>query len=97
MYLNNSLAGPTVIPAGSITAYLQQVSGSNYVDWSEICMTSSMIVNPPSGSSNDPTFSSATFLITEPQSLLTWGVGLEIVGNWDFGVGGFITFQLVKV
>jgi len=96
LYLVNPPTGSTIsLPAGgSITAVYQPVPNPvGLSDFSGLNVTTAMLVLPATNSSNIPSFSTGIFTVTVAEN---YGVGLEVVGNFDFGTGGRAIFQLVR-
>jgi len=96
LYLVNPPTGSTIsLPAnGSITAVYQPVPDPvNLSDFSGLNVTTAMLVVPATNSANIPSFSTGIFTVTVAEN---YGVGLEVVGNFDFGTGGRAIFQLVR-
>lgn len=96
LYLVNPPSGSTIsLPAGgSITAVYQPVPDPvNLSDFSGLNVTTAMLVLPATNSANIPSFSTGIFTVTVAEN---YGIGLEVVGNFDFGTGGRAIFQLVR-
>jgi hypothetical protein len=93
--INMSNAGTFAIPVGgSLNFYLALAAGTGSVEWSEISITTAMLAQPGAGTSSDPTYTSAIFTIADN---VNRAIAYEAVGNWDFGTGGLIKFNLVKL
>jgi len=83
------------IPSGSIISNIQTASPSIIVPfYSEISITSPMIITPSAGTSSAPSFISGVFTITATN---TFFVSTEISGTWNFGTNGYAQWQLVKL
>jgi len=95
LILSNAPGGTISLPAGgSISAVYQPVPfPTNLPNFSALNITTAMLTMPAVNSSNIPSFSSGIFTVTVAEN---YAIGLEVVGNYDFGTGASAIFQIVK-
>lgn len=96
MLIQQSGGNPIVIPSGNIVSFVQRpTTPVNYRAFSEFNIISQQIIIPSlSGTSNSPTFASGIFEIPTVED---WELGIEVEGTWNFGTGGYLQYQLVKI
>lgn len=83
----------TVVYGDALNIFVQNAGmGGNYLENSEIVITSTMIgVQPSLGSSNEPTFTSGFFTVKPEDAAVQWSYFVEPEGTnkwWSFGNAG---------
>lgn len=92
-------AGSFSIPVdGVIQGYLQAwpvAPGDPDLRFSSCVATTPMMASPSAGTTNDMTYCSGVFDITNDE--ITYAFGIEISGAWNFGTGANVVLQLVRM
>lgn len=71
------------------------VPGDQTMRFSNLIVTGPMCVVPAENTADAGCYCSGTFEIPDPT--ITYGFGIQIAGEWNFGIDGNVVLNLVKV